>query len=80
VARPLRPRGAMKAILITLGVALAGCEISPVVTDPTQREPDPYHACRRAARDYCKEVVQPSTAELDRCVADRAYRCLSGGA
>ena len=70
----------MKAILITLAVALAGCEISPVVSEPMSREPDRYHSCRRAARDYCREVVQPPAAELDRCVADAAYRCLSGAA
>ena len=67
-------------ILIPLLLASAlGCQISPevVTTDPSQTT-GRYDDCRRAARDYCRYVVQASDAEKDRCVAEQAFACLRG--
>jgi len=69
----------MKHTLLAIALCAAGCTISPVVTDPTARHSDRYSDCRRAAKEYCREVVNPSDDDEDRCVAEHAYRCTSGG-
>jgi hypothetical protein len=69
----------MKNTLLALGLLSLGCTISPVVTDPMPRHGDRYAECRRAAKEYCREVVNAPSNEMDRCVADHAFRCTSGG-
>ncbi len=67
-------------LVLAAALSAAGCQISPVVTDPTPRaEDDRYAQCREAARDYCRKVVGVPADELDRCVAEHAFRCVSGG-
>jgi len=66
------------ALVSTLVVGALGCRIAPVLTDPSQRSEDHYSQCREAARDYCKKVVNVSADDLDRCVAEHAFRCVSG--
>jgi hypothetical protein len=69
----------MKNLLLVTSLVLLGCTISPVVSDPRPHGTDRYAECRRAAKDYCREVVNSPSAEMDRCVADHAFRCTSGG-
>lgn len=71
----------MSRTLLALVAALgaAACQISPVVTDPNPPHSDDLYAqCREAARDYCRKVVGAADDELDRCVAEHAFRCVSG--
>lgn len=56
--------------------ALVGCSIAPVVS--TQEPSARYQDCERAARDYCEESVQASGSELDKCVAEARFKCVSG--
>ena len=70
----------MKVLLVSLAVVGLGCEISPVVTDPAgPRESDRYSECRRASREYCREVVEPADEDMKRCVAEAVYNCVTGG-
>jgi hypothetical protein len=68
----------MKKPLLATALLALGCTISPVVSDPREESSDRYSDCRRAAKDYCREVVNTPSNEVDRCVADYAYRCISG--
>jgi hypothetical protein len=68
----------MKYCLLAIAFLALGCTISPVVSDPRERSSEVYSDCRRAAKDYCREVVNAPSNEVDRCVADYAYRCTSG--
>lgn len=82
-ARPLNHGAAMSKSSLGFALALAlgatACQISPVVTDPSPPHDDRYSQCREAARDYCRKVVGVAADELDRCVAEHAFRCVSGG-
>lgn len=64
--------------LSALVLLAAGCEISPVVSaqEPTGR----YASCERASQDYCEHVVEAKAKEMEKCVADYTFQCLSGGA
>ena len=67
------------SLALVLALGAAGCHISPVVTDPSPaRFDDRYSQCREAARDYCRKVVGVPADEMDRCVAEHAFRCVSG--
>jgi hypothetical protein len=67
-------------LVLALALAATACQISPVVTDPSPPPSDDrYSQCREAARDYCRKVVGVTAEELDRCVAEHAFRCVSGG-
>ncbi len=68
----------MRKTLLAMALLALGCTISPVVSDPMSRSSDRYSECRRAAKDYCREVVNSPSNEMDRCVADHAFRCTSG--
>lgn len=70
--RRLAPAGLAAALL-------SACTVAPVVSTP-----DPptgrYVDCDRAALSYCDEVVGAEGALLERCVAERRFECISGGA
>jgi hypothetical protein len=66
-----------RSILLASLLALA-CQISPVVTPSSEEGNSRYSDCRRAARDYCRHVLAVSDDEQDKCVAKRAFECLSG--
>jgi hypothetical protein len=67
-------------LVLALALGATACQISPVVNDPTPPPSDDrYSQCREAARDYCRTVVGVAADELDRCVAEHAFRCVSGG-
>ncbi len=68
----------MKLALVLLAVMALSCRIAPVVTDRSDPPSDRYSECKRAARDYCRHVVDPTQTEMDGCVAKYAYECLSG--
>ena len=53
-----------------------GCEIAPIVSTPDNPSTH-YDDCRRAADDYCEHVVVPRVDEMDRCVAQYAFECVS---
>lgn len=57
--------------------ALLGCEISPVVT-ADESFLGPYHDCKQAAEDYCEHVVVAAARDMDTCVADHTFQCVSG--
>jgi hypothetical protein len=59
------------------GLLIAGCEISPVVSDvelPTNR----YIDCDRAAKAYCEHVVEATPPDLEKCVAEYRFKCVAG--
>jgi hypothetical protein len=73
-SRPLRfPCGAA----IIAGCLALGCSLSPVVTVP-QIETTPYDDCERAAEDYCELVIGAGDADLESCVANYTFQCISG--
>ncbi len=81
--RPSTRRARSGSTLATgLGILAAavlgfGCEISPVVTaqePPSGRFPD----CERAAQSYCEHVVEAKAKDMESCVADHLYQCVSG--
>jgi hypothetical protein len=70
----------MKSILMAMVcLAVLACEISPVVSapeDPGSR----YSDCDRAAREYCEDTLKTSDAEMDSCVAEYRFKCVSNEA
>jgi hypothetical protein len=73
----------MKAIPVALAglAAMAmtmGCEISPVVTSETPGTR--YSDCDRAAEDYCEHALKASEREMDACVAEHRFKCVSSEA
>jgi hypothetical protein len=65
-------------ILLTVLLAL-GCQLSPTVTTrPSDEGGSRYGDCRRASRDYCRDVVEASDDERDKCVSQRVFECVSG--
>lgn len=59
--------------------AVLACQISPVVSSPEERR-SRYWDCDRAAREYCEHSIGASDPEMDACVAEYRYRCVSAGA
>lgn len=71
---------AMKALLVSLaGLAVLGCEISPVVSAP-EGPSSRYSDCERAAHDYCALSLEAKQKEMDACVARYRFECVSAGA
>lgn len=66
-------------ILGCVALAAVGCEISPVVTAP-EGIGTRYGDCDRAAREYCEHGLEVDDAQMDRCVAEHRFRCVSSGA
>jgi hypothetical protein len=67
--------------LLVAAIALMGlaCSIAPVVTDPSQEGGARYSDCRRAAKDYCRDGLGVSEAEMKKCVAESTFQCISAG-
>ena len=68
-------------ILLPLAALLGlACQLSPVVTTPSETSggSSRYDDCRRASRDYCRDVLDTADDERDKCVAERVYRCIAG--
>lgn len=69
-----------RSILLAGLLALAlGCQVSPVVTPPSEAGSSRYDDCRRASRDFCRHVLAVADDEQDKCVAERVFECLTGG-
>lgn len=66
----------MRIWLLALCLPALGCEIAPVVSTP-ELPNTRYEDCRRAADDYCTYVVRPRVDEMQHCVAQHAYQCVS---
>ena len=62
------------------GLAVLGCEISPVVSAPLDSPGVRYRDCDRAAEEYCEESIQPAARDMDACIAEHRFKCLSSGA
>ena len=75
----------MKGLLVALvslsalGWAL-GCEISPVVTAPFDSPGARYSDCERAAEEYCEHSLRAAAREMEACVAEHRFQCLSSKA
>ncbi len=68
------------ARLLILALAAVGlsCSISPVVTEGFDGGDSRYRDCRRAARDYCTDVVGAVSGDDQKhCVAKHAYECVA---
>ena len=65
--------------LIIGALLTLGCTFSPVLTGvPTgSQRSDLYDACRRAAKDYCRDVSATADDEMKACVARSTYECVS---
>jgi hypothetical protein len=48
-----------------------------VVTD-TQEGTTRYDDCEQAAQNYCEFVIRAPESDLEGCVANYAFQCLSG--
>ncbi len=72
----------MKKLGLVLALLALSCTISPVVTEPSLDggRRDHYGACRRASKDYCREVLATAQDEMKKCVANLTYECLTSGA
>lgn len=70
-------RGRLVVPIALVGLLVLACSISPVVNVPDSPSPR-YFDCQRAARSYCEEVVHASSDDLDRCVAEQTFHCVSG--
>ena len=57
-----------------------GCEISPVVSAPLDTPGLRYSDCDRAAQDYCEHKINASARDMDACVAEYRFKCLSSSA
>ncbi len=70
-----------KTVLIAavVGFSLVGlsCQISPIVTTPDDGG-GMYGDCRRASRDYCRDVVGAGKEEMKACTSQATFECLSG--
>ena len=59
------------------GLLIAGCEISPVITNP-EMPTNRYRDCESAAEAYCEHVVGAEGQDLEKCVAEYRFKCISG--
>ena len=65
-----------RLIVLACALAAVGCQISPVVTEPMEPR-GRYDDCRRAAKDYCREVV--GGEDQKSCVARSTFECVTAG-
>ena len=71
----------MRAMLLALACwAALGCEISPVVSAPFDGPGMRYSDCERAAEEYCEHTIRASDRDMDACVAEHRFKCLSSSA
>lgn len=70
----------MRALVLMLALLIPACSISPVISDPGVGDDrrGAYGGCRKAARDYCRHVVDAGPGELEPCVAEHTLACVSG--
>ncbi len=70
----------MKTFVLVLALVSLSCTISPVITDPSRDGVgrDHYDSCKRASKDYCREVLGTAADEMAKCVANFTYECLTG--
>ena len=71
----------MRLLIVTLALASSACRIAPIIQDPVisgvgDRTSGRYEDCRRAARDYCRDVEGVSGEDLKRCVSKATMPCL----
>ena len=64
------------AAVVASSLAL-GCSLAPVVTD-AQVGSTRYDDCEEAAQNYCEYVIRAPESELEGCVANYAFQCISG--
>ena len=62
---------------VVAGVLALGCRIAPVVSDASVGTTR-YDDCEQAAQNYCEFVIHASESELEGCVANYAFQCISG--
>jgi hypothetical protein len=71
----------MKALLSALAcLSILGCEIAPVVSAPSGLPGIRYSECDRAAEDYCKHAIKAAARDMDACVAEYRFKCVSSRA
>ncbi len=72
----------MKKLALVFALLALSCTISPVVTEPSSDggRGNHYDACKRASKDYCREVLATAQDEMKKCVANFTYECLTGTA
>ena len=71
-------RFVLLAATLVLAPQLLGCSIDPVITAPDALSSGRYDDCKRAARDFCRDVVGVGDAEERRCVSEHVYECVAG--
>lgn len=70
----------MKKLFAAFVVLLAlGCRIAPVISTPMDSPGARYRDCTRAAEDYCEESIKARAKDMDACVAEHRFQCLSSG-
>ncbi len=72
----------MKKLGLLFALLALSCTISPVVTEPSLDggRGNHYDACKRASKDYCREVLATAQDEMNKCVANFTYECLTSSA
>jgi hypothetical protein len=70
----------MRALLAAfVGLVALGCEIAPVVSAPLDSPGIRYQDCDRAAEEYCENSIKPASRDMDACVAEYRFKCVSSG-
>lgn len=67
-------------VVSSLFLFMLACEISPVVSAPSDAPGVRYSDCERAAEDYCEHTIKASDREMDSCVAEYRFKCVSSRA
>jgi hypothetical protein len=70
----------MRVFLTSLLLLPLGCEISPVVTAPSELPGVRYSDCDRAAQDYCEHAIEATASDMKGCVAEYRFKCVSSRA
>jgi hypothetical protein len=68
----------MKILLLLLALAGLSCQISPVITPTEEGGSERYDDCRRAAKDYCRDVLGVAKEDTKECVSKATFECISG--
>ena len=64
--------------LVALAETLLGRLGQPTVVTAPEVDTTLYDDCERAAQDYCELVIGASDDELESCVANYTFQCVSG--
>ena len=65
----------MRVLILCAALAVVGCTIDPVITNPSGRRES---GCREAARDYCRHVVKAHPDDMRECTSRHTFECESG--